>query len=122
MSDLILYTSEDGETRLDLRVDAGTIWLTQLEQITAVLNYDSSVVGTYSGSVVVDNLDITTQGGAAQGANDQDDIINLLVIASRCFVISYRSLRSDWGERFEFVTCLLTVPNTTRSTIACSAT
>jgi len=31
MSDLILYTSEDGKTRLDLRVDGTTIWLTQLE-------------------------------------------------------------------------------------------
>ena len=31
MSDLILYTSQDGKTRLDLRVDGTTIWLTQLE-------------------------------------------------------------------------------------------
>lgn len=31
MSDLILYTSEDGKTRLDLRADGTTIWLTQLE-------------------------------------------------------------------------------------------
>lgn len=30
MSDLILYTSEDGVTRVDLRVESGTIWLTQL--------------------------------------------------------------------------------------------
>lgn len=31
MSDLILYTSEDGESRLQLRVDGGTIWLSQSE-------------------------------------------------------------------------------------------
>lgn len=31
MSDLILYTSEDGQTRLQLRAEAGTVWLTQLE-------------------------------------------------------------------------------------------
>lgn len=31
MSDLILYTSDDGQTRLNLRVGADTIWLTQLE-------------------------------------------------------------------------------------------
>jgi hypothetical protein len=31
MSDLILYTSEDGKTRLDLRVDGASIWLSQLE-------------------------------------------------------------------------------------------
>jgi hypothetical protein len=31
MSDLILYTSEDGKTRLELRTDGTTVWLTQLE-------------------------------------------------------------------------------------------
>ncbi len=31
MSDLILYTSEDGNTRLDLRAEGQTIWLTQTE-------------------------------------------------------------------------------------------
>ncbi|MEX0742058.1 MAG: RhuM family protein [Phycisphaeraceae bacterium] len=31
MSDLILYTSEDGQTRMQLRVEGETIWLTQLE-------------------------------------------------------------------------------------------
>ncbi len=31
MGDLILYTSDDGRTRLQLRVEGKTIWLTQLE-------------------------------------------------------------------------------------------
>ncbi len=31
MSELVLYTSDDGLTRLDLRVDGETVWLTQLE-------------------------------------------------------------------------------------------
>lgn len=31
MRDLILYTSEDGKSRLQLRVDGGTIWLSQAE-------------------------------------------------------------------------------------------
>lgn len=31
MSELILYTSEDGETQMHLRVDEGTIWLSQAE-------------------------------------------------------------------------------------------
>ncbi len=31
MSELILYTSDDGKIRLDLRVDGQTVWLTQLE-------------------------------------------------------------------------------------------
>lgn len=31
MSNLVLYTSDDGRTRLNLRVDGRTVWLTQLE-------------------------------------------------------------------------------------------
>jgi hypothetical protein len=31
MSDLILYSSDDGQTRLQLRVEGKTIWCTQLE-------------------------------------------------------------------------------------------
>ncbi len=31
MSDLILYTSEDGKSRIQLRADDQTVWLTQLE-------------------------------------------------------------------------------------------
>ncbi|TBR44971.1 hydroxyacid dehydrogenase [Marinomonas agarivorans] len=31
MSEMILYTSDDGNTRLDLRVEGETIWLSQLE-------------------------------------------------------------------------------------------
>lgn len=31
MTDVVLYTSEDGKTRLDLRVEGQTVWLSQLE-------------------------------------------------------------------------------------------
>ncbi len=31
MSELILYTSDDGRTRLDLRIEGRTVWLTQIE-------------------------------------------------------------------------------------------
>ena len=31
MSELILYTSEDGRTRLDVRNEGRTVWPTQLE-------------------------------------------------------------------------------------------
>ncbi len=31
MSDLILYTTEDGKSQIQLRADLGTVWLTQLE-------------------------------------------------------------------------------------------
>lgn len=41
------------------------------------LNADTNVSGVYSGQVVIDNLDVTTQGGAGRGANDGDDTIDL---------------------------------------------
>ena len=31
MTQLILYTSEDGQAQVQLRADLGTVWLTQLE-------------------------------------------------------------------------------------------
>ena len=31
MTQLILYTSEDGQAQIQLRTDRGTVWLTQLE-------------------------------------------------------------------------------------------
>jgi len=31
MSDLILYTTDDGKSQIQLRADLGTVWLTQLE-------------------------------------------------------------------------------------------
>ncbi len=31
MNDLILYTTEDGQSRIQLRADRNTVWLTQLE-------------------------------------------------------------------------------------------
>ena len=30
MSDVILYTTEDGVTKIDLRLQDGTIWLSQI--------------------------------------------------------------------------------------------
>ncbi len=41
------------------------------------LDVSTAVAGLYSGSVVVDNLDVTTGGGAGRGANDLDDVIDL---------------------------------------------
>jgi endonuclease I len=41
------------------------------------LNVDATSVGLYLGTVTIDNLDVTTQGGAGRGANDADDVISL---------------------------------------------
>jgi endonuclease I len=44
---------------------------------TIGLNASTSSAGLKSGTVTVDNLDITTQGGAGKGANDPDDVISV---------------------------------------------
>jgi hypothetical protein len=31
MSDVILYTTEDGVTKIELRLEDGTVWLSQLQ-------------------------------------------------------------------------------------------
>ncbi|MCH8840212.1 MAG: endonuclease [Planctomycetes bacterium] len=41
------------------------------------LNTTTGVAGQQSGSVVIDNLDVTLSGGAGRGANDADDTINV---------------------------------------------
>lgn len=41
------------------------------------LDVSTAVSGVTNGSVTVDNLDITTGGGAGNGANDADDVIDL---------------------------------------------
>lgn len=41
------------------------------------LSTSTATAGLKSGAVVVDNLDVTTQGGAGRGANDANDTINV---------------------------------------------
>lgn len=43
------------------------------------LFYDQQMAGTYSGTVIIDNLDITLQGGVGSGANDGNDLIALSI-------------------------------------------
>ncbi len=53
MGNLILYTSPDGKTRLDLHVEAGTVWLTQLE-IAALFQTTKQNVSLHAKNVLGD--------------------------------------------------------------------
>ena len=53
MSQLILYTSDDGRTRIDLRVDGRTVWLTQLE-IAELLQTTKQNVSLHARNILVD--------------------------------------------------------------------
>ena len=100
MSELILYTSEDGQTRLHLRVETETIWLSQLE-IAELFQTTKQNVSLHAknifedkelrqDSVVKDSL--TT---AADGKNYRTKLYNLDLILA----IGYR-VRSPRGVQF----------------------
>ncbi len=100
MSDLILYTSDDGKTRLELRTDGATIWLTQLE-IAELFQTTKQNVSLHaknifndgelqSNSVVKESL--TT---AADGKQYRTQFYNLDLILA----IGYR-VRSPRGTQF----------------------
>ncbi len=50
---------------------------TDSKSITVGLSTSTSTAGLKSGSVTIDNLDITTGGGAGHGANDANDAFNV---------------------------------------------
>ncbi|MES9905032.1 MAG: virulence RhuM family protein [Sedimenticola sp.] len=100
MSELVLYTSDDGRTRLDLRVEGQTVWLTQLE-ITELFQTTKQNVSLHAknimedgelpeNSVVKDSL--TT---AADGKRYKTKLYNLDLILA----IGYR-VRSPRGVQF----------------------
>lgn len=100
MSELVLYTSRDGRTRLDLRIEGETIWLTQLEiaelfqttkqniSLHAKNIFDDSELS--GDSVVKESL--TT---AADGKRYKTKLYNLDLILA----IGYR-VRSPRGTQF----------------------
>lgn len=54
MSELILYTSDDGKTRLHLRVEAETIWLSQME-IAELFQTSKQNVSLHAKNIFADN-------------------------------------------------------------------
>ena len=100
MSDLILYTSPDGKTRLDLRVGSGTVWLSQLE-IAELFQTTKQNVSLHAKNIFADGElqeisvvkdSLTT---AADGKYYQTKLCNLDLILA----IGYR-VRSARGVQF----------------------
>lgn len=53
MSELMLYTSDDGQTRLHLRVEADTLWLSQLK-IAELFQTSKQSVSLHAKDIFVD--------------------------------------------------------------------
>ena len=100
MSELILYTSDDGRTRLDLRVDGQTVWLTQLE-IAELFQTTKQNVSLHAKNIFKDGE--LARGFSCQGFLDncrgrqalQHQLYNLDLILA----IGYR-VRSPRGVQF----------------------
>lgn len=100
MSELVLYTSQDGKTRLDLRVEGETLWLTQLE-IAELFQTTKQNVSLHANNILADGellLDAVVKDGlttAADGKNYRTKQYNLDLILA----IGYR-VRSPRGVQF----------------------
>lgn len=100
MSELVLYRSEDGQTRLHLRVNEGTVWLSQLE-IAELFQTTKQNVSLHAknifddGELFRDSVVKESLTTAADGKNYRTQQYNLDLILA----IGYR-VRSPRGVQF----------------------
>ena len=100
MSQLILYTTDDGRTRLDLRVDGQTVWLTQLG-IAELFQTSKQNVSLHArnifteGELEADSVVKDSLITASDGKRYKTSLYNLDLILA----IGYR-VRSSRGTQF----------------------
>lgn len=100
MSELVLYTSDDGRTRLDLRIEGRTVWLTQLE-IAELFQTTKQNVSLHAknifkdGELAEDSVVKDSLTTAADGKRYRTRLYNLDLILA----IGYR-VRSPRGVQF----------------------
>lgn len=99
-SDLILYRTEDGRTRLQVRLEGETVWLS-LNQMVDLFQRDKSVISRHiknifeEGELVRDSVVAESATTAADGKTYQVEFYNLDVIIS----VGYR-VKSKRGTQF----------------------
>jgi len=99
-SDLILYLTEDGRTRLQVRLEGETVWLS-LNQMADLFQRDKSVISRHiknvfeEGELVRDSVVAESATTAADGKIYQVEFYNLDVIIS----VGYR-VKSRRGTQF----------------------
>jgi hypothetical protein len=100
MSSLIIYTSEDGQSRIQLRADSGTLWLSQLE-IAELFQTTKQNVSLHAknifaeGEISSDSVVKESLTTAADGKNYRTQLFSLELILA----IGYR-IRSPRGTQF----------------------
>jgi len=106
MSEIILYTTEDGITKINVQLENETVWLTQ-EQMANLFGKARSTITEHISNIFVEgelvekvvsrNIRLTTHHGAIEGKTQAKDVkhYNLDVIIS----VGYR-VKSIQGTRF----------------------
>lgn len=103
MSEVILYTTDDGRTRIDLRLEDGTVWLSQLQIAelfqTTKQNVSKHIKAIYDDheleEVATVNQQLTVQKEGAREVSRTLTLYNLDVILA----VGYR-VRSPRGVQF----------------------
>ncbi len=99
-SEIIIYQSTDGQTKVDVRIDGDTVWLS-LNQIADLFQRDKSVISRHiknvfdEGELEASSVVAKNATTAADGKNYQVDYFNLDVIIS----VGYR-VKSQQGTQF----------------------
>lgn len=104
-SSVILYTTEDGKTQLDVKLENETVWLNR-QQLSVLFGRDIKTIGKHinnalkeelAGEVVVAKFATTTRHGAMEGKTQTQlmEYYNLEMITS----IGYR-VKSKHGIQF----------------------
>ncbi len=99
-SEIILYQSEDGQTKVEVRMEGETVWLT-LNQLAELFQRDKSVISRHiknvfeEGELKMDSVVANFATTAADGKTYQVDYYNLDMIIS----VGYR-VNSHRGTQF----------------------
>jgi hypothetical protein len=99
-SDILIYQSGDGQTKVDVRIDGETVWLS-LKQIAELFQRDKSVISKHIKNVFeegeLDENSVVAKNAttAADGKTYQVEYFNLDVIIS----VGYR-VKSQQGTQF----------------------
>ena len=72
------------------------------KSISIGLNASTTTAGIKSGTVAVDNLDVTTQGGTGRGANDGNDLFNVSLNVLDHMTPSFTSPSLQTSKTFDF--------------------
>ena len=82
-SEILLYQTEDGQTRFDVRLEAETVWLTQEQMATLFAKGRTTITehirnifkeGELTEKLVSRNFRHTTQHGAVKGKIQEKDV------------------------------------------------